>query len=74
MKAGFSSLTPAMSVTVTMQLLIVVVATTEPNPQLEEKLGGSNPPQAADKQALEQYVWQETETISIKGEVKGTMF
>jgi hypothetical protein len=28
--------------------------------------------QAANKQALGQYAWQETETISIKGEVKDT--
>ena len=42
------------------------------NPQLEEKLAALKQNQAANKQKLAQYTWQETETISIKGNVKGT--
>lgn len=42
------------------------------NPQLEEKLMAFRQNQAANKQKLAQYIWTETETISIKGEVKDT--
>lgn len=42
------------------------------NPQLEEKLMALRQKEAANKQRLAQYSWQETETISIKGEVKDT--
>jgi len=44
MKARLSSLTPAISATVTMQILIVVVATAAQNPQLQENWGRSNAP------------------------------
>ena len=47
------------------------VATAQ-NPQMEEKLMAFKQNQAANKQKLAQYTWQETETISIKGEVKDT--
>ena len=40
--------------------------------QVEEKLMAFRQNQAANKQKLAQYTWQETETISIKGEVKDT--
>lgn len=40
--------------------------------QMEEKLMAFRENQAANKQKLAQYTWQETETISIKGEVKDT--
>jgi hypothetical protein len=40
------------------------------NPQLEEKLAALKQNQAANKQKLAQYTWTETETISIKGDVK----
>ncbi|HZD32336.1 MAG TPA: hypothetical protein VE779_11820 [Candidatus Angelobacter sp.] len=42
------------------------------NPQMEEKLMAFKQSQAANKQKLAQYMWTETETISIKGEVKST--
>src|SRR5215472_2793397 len=42
------------------------------NPQLEEKLMAFKQNQAANKQKLAQYTWTETETISLKGEVKDT--
>lgn len=40
------------------------------SPQLEEKLMALKQNQAANKQKLAQYTWTETETISLKGEVK----
>jgi len=42
------------------------------NPQLEEKMMAIKQAQALNKQKLAQYTWQETETISIKGDVKDT--
>jgi hypothetical protein len=42
------------------------------NPQMEEKVMAFKQSQAANKQKLAQYTWTETETISIKGEVKDT--
>jgi hypothetical protein len=42
------------------------------NQQLEEKLMALKQNQAANKQKLAQYTWTETETISLKGEVKDT--
>src|SRR5215469_5386170 len=42
------------------------------NPQLEEKLMALKQNQAKNKQQLAQYTWTETETISLKGEVKDT--
>jgi hypothetical protein len=42
------------------------------NPQLEEKLMAFKQKQAENKQKLAQYTWQETEVISLKGEVKDT--
>jgi hypothetical protein len=42
------------------------------NPEMEEKVMAIKEAQAANKQKLAQYNWQETETISIKGEVKDT--
>jgi hypothetical protein len=40
--------------------------------QMEQKLMAIKENQAANKQKLAQYSWQETETISLKGEVKDT--
>lgn len=40
--------------------------------QMEERLMAIKQSMAANKQKLAQYTWQETETISIKGEVKDT--
>jgi len=42
------------------------------NQQIEEKLMAFKQNQANNKQKLAQYTWTETETISIKGEVKDT--
>src|ERR1035438_2365044 len=40
------------------------------SPQMEQKLMAIKQAQAANKQRLAQYTWQETETISVKGQVK----
>jgi hypothetical protein len=42
------------------------------NPQMEEKLMAIKNKMTANKQQLAQYMWTETETISLKGEVKDT--
>jgi hypothetical protein len=42
------------------------------SPQMEQKLMAIKEAQAANKQKLAQYIWTETETIAIKGEVKDT--
>src|ERR1035438_6618732 len=42
------------------------------SPQMEQKLMAIKQAQAANKQRLAQYTWQETETISVKGQVKDT--
>jgi len=42
------------------------------NPQMEEKLMAIKDKMTANKQHLAQYTWTETETISIKGDVKDT--
>jgi len=42
------------------------------NPQMEEKVMAITEAQRANKQKLTQYTWQETQTISIKGNVKDT--
>jgi hypothetical protein len=42
------------------------------NPKVEEKVAALKQSQAANKQRLAQYTWQETDTISVKGEVKDT--
>ena len=42
------------------------------NPQMEQKLMAIKQSMAENKQQLAQYTWQETETISLKGEVKDT--
>jgi hypothetical protein len=54
--AGVLSITPAVAQT----------------PQMEKKLMDIKDAQAANKQKLAQYTWQETETIGIKGSVKDT--
>jgi hypothetical protein len=53
-------------------VLLGCVTAVAQNPQLEEKLMAVHQAQVANKQKLAQYTWQETETISIKGEVKDT--
>ena len=51
-------------------LLLWPLRTLPQNPQMQEKLANIEQAMAANKQKLAQYTWQETETISIKGNVK----
>jgi len=53
-------------------VLTACAASVAQNPEMEEKLMAIHQAQVANKQRLAQYTWQETETISIKGEVKDT--
>ena len=53
-------------------VLLGSVASVAQSQQMEEKLMAIRQAQVANKQKLAQYTWQETETISIKGEVKDT--
>lgn len=48
------------------------VSVSAQNPKVEEKLMAIKQNMAANKQKLAQYTWTETETISIKGDVKDT--
>lgn len=68
----------ARTVLKTAALIMVAVAfvggllATAQNPQMEEKLMGIREKMVANKQKLAQYTWTETETVSLKGEVKDT--
>ena len=52
--------------------LLSITPATAQNQQMDQKLMAIKDAQAANKQKLAQYTWQETETISIKGSVKDT--
>ena len=62
--------------TIALPLVAVVLfdgaVATAQNPQMEEKLMAIKQNMTANKQKLAQYTWTETETISIKGDVKDT--
>jgi len=53
-------------------LFFSVTPTWAQSPQMEQKLTEIKQAMAANKKKLAQYSWQETETISLKGEVKDT--
>lgn len=57
------------AVTLFIPILIAPAARAQ-NPQLQERVAEIKQSMAQNKQALAQYIWQEQETISIKGEVK----
>jgi len=61
----------AMAVAISAGALAITPAMAQ-NQQMEQKLMAIKDAQAANKQKLAQYTWQETETISIKGDVKDT--
>ena len=67
-----SQVAMVLSIAAISALLMGCVAAVAQNPQVEEKLMAIHQAQVANKQKLAQYTWQETETISIKGEVKDT--
>jgi hypothetical protein len=53
-------------------LLLCATLASAQSPQMEQKLMQIKQNMAANKQKLAQYSWQETETISLKGDVKDT--
>ncbi len=53
-------------------LALAAVVAVAQNPQVEQKLMAIKQNMAKNKQKLAQYTWIETETISLKGEVKDT--
>jgi len=67
-----SRLVPALVVILALAAGIVMTgaAAVAQNQQLEEKIMALKQNQAANKQKLAQYAWTETETISLKGDVK----
>jgi len=67
---GFKRMALALTVAISAGLLST--AAPAQNQQMEQKLMAIKDAQAANKQKLAQYTWQETETISIKGNVKDT--
>jgi hypothetical protein len=60
------------SITLATLILLSFAGVRAQSPQLEEKIMAIKQAQAMNKQKLAQYTWQETETISIKGNVKDT--
>ncbi|MGB0125877.1 MAG: hypothetical protein WA400_16180 [Silvibacterium sp.] len=75
MKVHFAQCTrqPAMALslaaTVILQISSVLPATAQ-NPELQQRIAEIKQASAANKQALSHYTWQESQTTSIKGDVK----
>jgi hypothetical protein len=61
----------ALTVAISAGVLTITPAAAQ-NRQMEQKLMAIKEAQAANKQKLSQYTWTETETISLKGDVKDT--
>src|SRR5271166_5309448 len=70
LRPGFKRMALALTVAISAGLLST--AASAQNQQMEQKLMAIKDAQAANKQKLAQYTWQETETISVKGNVKDT--
>ena len=65
-----TQLTHGAIVTAVAALLLSAFPLHAQNPELQQKLAEIKTAMAANKQALAHYTWQETQTTSIKGEVK----
>jgi hypothetical protein len=61
-----------MAVSVSAVILLTCAVTAAQSEQMLDKLMAIKSAQDANKQKLAQYTWQETETISVKGNVKDT--
>jgi hypothetical protein len=61
----------ALAVAISASIFPITPAAAE-SPQMEQKLTAIKETQAANKQKLAQYIWTETESIAIKGNVKDT--
>src|ERR1039458_6463201 len=68
---GLKRMALALTVAISAGVLAITPAAAQ-SQQMEQKLMAIKDAQAANKQKLAQYTWQETETISIKGNVKDT--
>ena len=68
---GLRRMALAFAVAIPASLFAITPASAQ-SPQMEEKLMAIKQAQAANKQKLAQYIWTETETIAIKGDVKDT--
>jgi len=68
---GFKRAVLALAATISTALLTTAPATAQ-SQQMIDKLMAIKTAQEINKQKLAQYIWQETETISIKGQVKDT--
>src|ERR1017187_10232767 len=68
---GLKRMALALTVAISAGVLAITPAAAQ-SQQMEQKLMAIKQAQDANKQKLAQYTWQETETISIKGNVKDT--
>jgi hypothetical protein len=68
---GLKRMAIALTVSISAGVFSITPAVAQ-SQQMEQKLMAIKDAQAANKQKLAQYTWRETETISIKGEVKDT--
>src|SRR5208337_4399323 len=68
---GLKRMALALTVAISAGLLAITPAAAQ-NQQMADKLMAIKQAQETNKQKLAQYTWQETETISIKGNVKDT--
>src|SRR5271167_1291349 len=68
---GLKRMALALTVAISAGVLAITPAAAQ-NQQMEQKLMAIKQAQETNKQKLAQYTWQETETISIKGNVKDT--
>ena len=66
---GLKRMALALTVAISAGVLAITPAAAQ-SQQMEQKLMAIKQAQDANKQKLAQYTWQETETISIKGNVK----
>jgi hypothetical protein len=69
---GIKTMKSALTVAVAAIVVLTGAAAPAQDPQMLDKLMAIKSAQDANKQKLAQYTWQETETISVKGDVKDT--
>ena len=72
MKVYFAKSTglPAIALSMAAALVFLASSVTAQNPELQQRIAEIKQASAANKQALARYTWQESQTTSIKGDVK----
>ena len=72
MKVYFAKSTglPAIALSMAAALVFLASSVTAQNPELQQRIAEIKQASAANKQALAHYTWQESQTTSIKGDVK----